>query len=296
MIPNFQRRPSAGDSHVRTNFSCGVGHLLQSINLPSIAYLQPKNPMATFMRWGVPWAADPANVVEMNKLAGRYRDRFATLDFPDDDPERIDWFDDVVRQTVPALLATKLAVCEVARAPSQGWGLTTLERIATWARAQAIDADGGDVGNSVEFSEAYKNNAGTLGRAMGSPFPFPFEHPQDVQTTLSIEWRLVFQQIPRMHNATPVLLTPTASTQVIPSAQTWMTWEDMRYSWSSDYTVGNQILFGGHGIIRLFAIVRVGNPDDDQTGWRVEVGGRLSGYTQRAGAKGRARHDATRRA
>lgn len=294
-VPNFSHRPFPGGSKTRQAFSSGVSHLLQSINLPTRAWMEPRGQVdALFERWGVPWAADPAEVEAMSDVAGKMRDRISTLSYPDDDPEAVHWFDNVIRVDVPPALMGPTATVEISRAPVLGWGMSVLERMATWMRVLPVGEDGA-AGPSLELANIAKLPVGTQGDFNGSPFPFPLLHPLDPTRLLSVRWALIFQQVPQMHGRTPSLLPPTAGTQILPAAQRWATWDDMRFGWENRYTIGNQMIFGGHGLLRLFAQVSVTGAGDPVNTWRVEVGGRLSGYTQRAGEQGYARADATQR-
>lgn len=295
-IPNF--RNLAHTSPNRSAFSAGVGHLLAQINLPSIAWRQPWNYAATAFRWGVPWAVDPERVCTADLIARKFRDRRSRTAFPAFDREAVVWFDDIGKFNLPAQTVEANAVfsCEVARCDSQSYGMVVVQRLATWARVQAIDADGNPDGNSIDLAETFNNDAPTLGRAFGSPFPFPLVHPSDPSRSLTIEWRLVYQDVPSLSTSVPVILPPGAGTQRVPAARTWKAWDDMRYGYGSRYTTGMQIQYTGHGIWRLFAIAKVaGLTEVGGLGFSVQVGGRLAGFTQLGGDYSRARLDATRR-
>lgn len=211
---------------------------------------------------------------------------------PDADNEAVVWQDSVFRQ--PAGPERTALVYEVARMVCVYQGAAVIERINTWARVTAKNP-AGDVIWTTELRQPADSalSFGTLADSSSCPFPFPIEHPTGA-SSISIRWALRVQSIPyQQFDALPML--SGAPEQALPQGDRYPhvpgDWADMRYVWGSRGTEGNQWVVGGFSLIRLFAIVEAAVADE----WDVEVGGRLTGFTQNAGPKGAALANVTRR-
>ena len=298
MIPNLPRHgPRAGGGMNRVAMSQGMGHLLQRINLPTIAVQAPEgNTQAVAERWGVPWAN---SIEELDKAAALAElAQLARTDrhFPDSAGERLWEYDDVIRQDIPpvtverALLNETTITLEIGRAPVREYGMGVLERIATYVRYQALNRGGNPVGDPVELGDFVTFGPDAV--TFGSPFPFPVVHPTDDERTFSVSYVLVFQNTPMTYGDTPPILPPTVGIGAIARGNQWRTWDDQRYAWGSRYTDRHQLLFGGHGILRLYAVIsQTGDPDG--VTFELAVAGRLGGYTQNSGVRRAAIYNAT---
>lgn len=296
------RRDFYRGSLARQSFSSGVAHLLTRIRTPGCVW---QSGLAA--RWGQDYVEDGARVRQVARSWLPTIEENYIRRFPLQDPERVDWFDEVSGPVAvdPALLGGGPIAYELVRAPMIEYGLSTLERINTWARLQPLDTDGNPVGPPIELVDSAASNPSNAAQAFpynamttATPYPFPLRHPEDPDLAeglaVIIAWGLWAQKTPITAQQDPALQRGIPIDQV-PPATPWRIWTDMRYLWNSQGGERHQVMVNGHGILRMFAAIVTLVPGA-QNRWAIEVGGRLTGFTQQSGVKGRANIDATIRA
>jgi hypothetical protein len=212
------------------------------------------------------------------------------LNFPWGHPERVRAFD-VVRcrelfLDAPVQIGGGVSLAiELVRVEIGRFQVCDLERIATYvAYSGALDGvpgepviAGGPVGQLV---------AGTVPHSdmTSDPCPFPIPgagvngrtRPQLDFVRFYLQLYETAQQVP---DEPPYF---QGREQDIPPAELLSSWQDMRYQWGARYGEGHQFLCGGHGLLRLFAVVRMSDFGALQQGW-IKFVTRLSGYRQDAG-------------
>jgi hypothetical protein len=214
---------------------------------------------------------------------------------PDSDNEVVQWQDSLHRVAVQLDPQPSALAWEIARMVCVLKGAGIIERINTWARITAIDPGTGADIWTTELrapSDSFVNFGGA-GQQSSAPFPFPLEHPVTPGNFLTIRWSLRVQPVSSIdYQAIPFLAA--ASAEGIPLGDRYRhlpgDWDDMRYVWGSRFSEGHQFVFGGFSLVRLFATV---NADSEH--WRIQVAGRLVGFTQNSGHKGAVLANVTRR-
>lgn len=202
---------------------------------------------------------------------------------PATDAERVEWFEPF-RCFAIDVEGSPLA-WEIVRAPLESIGTGILESIATYLRAQPLDAQGEPTG------AAFRTVTDT------DPCAFPIAHPDPNVQPLRVTWRLVADGLPENTDGTrrpgmlvgaPPAAIPSMGEPIygLPSA-----WSDLRFSWGSRYTQNlRHVVFAGPVMLRLFAVVSAAPGR-----WDVHLGGLLGGYWQSAGHRGAALRSAIRR-
>lgn len=277
----------------RVAMSQGMGHVLQRINLPTIAVQAPGGDVrAVGARWGVPWALEVSEVDKAARIAERAQLTRAERHFPDSAGERLWYYDNVTRQNISGALMQSAAadpdnlqpiICEIARAPVREYGMGVLERIATYVRYQSLNAAGNPQGAAGALGDFATFGPGE--NAMGGPFPFPVQHANADGPTFSVSYVLVFQNTPMTQQRDPEFTAPAVGPGRIARGHQWRAWDDQRYTWGSRFDDGHQIIFGGHGILRLYAIVTQTLAANRALTFELIIAGRLTGYTQSSGVR-----------
>lgn len=216
---------------------------------------------------------------------------------PQHAPERVQSFDALrfvdTSEEALALIEGGETAYEVARIDVQH-GLCVLESVETWARLEALDSDG----NAIGIFELLPYTPGPVIQ-VGTPCPFPINHPEGGEPAVSIEWVLVFDRGSQRQRAAD-LLGPAELARVPVTAGTpayWPhVWADQRYPWNSDAPYPQKWSTSGPGSIRLFAKVLTGSRvGGNAPAWNFKIAGRLRGYQQPAGPSGAAFRNVTLR-
>ena len=196
--------------------------------------------------------------------------------------ERIRWFEHTAF-TDPFVTAgfnlNQIQVFELVRAMSPHTSLLTIERLATYLRAQALTDTGQPVGDPFVTSP----NTDPLAVVA---------HPETT-TELRVRWRFLVQREDPNEPRPPPLVNASFGELPIDGlnvGQLPRDWNDFRYSWGSRFADSHQAVYSSGSLARLFLIV---NGETDR--WSLRAGGILGGYTQPGGREHAAWTSATRR-
>lgn len=209
---------------------------------------------------------------------------------PDQHTEKVRFFDVVGRHQpwdtrVGAPLTPGVHTIELVRQAFPGRAVGVLETIATWLR---ISAQSEETNLVVEFHDGVIL-APTV--AQGSPFPFPFAHPDG--GTISVRYTLIREAVACAgFGGQPAFAGPQSQpVEIIPTDQPLLTpWEDQRFPWTDSSSGNLSFVFGERCLLRLFATITI-----TQNPWTVQIAGRLAGYHTITGYLKRALSAATER-
>lgn len=189
---------------------------------------------------------------------------------PDQHSERVQFFD-VTRRVSHGLSAGVFTV-ELVRQAVPVESVAVLQRIGTWLRLGAQNA-----GGQLVVFELYDGVPGLNTTAVGTPFPFPFQHPNG--GTLEVEFTLIRERIPDAGRAPPPAMVNLGAPNVIPYDTPIISpWRDMRYMWNATFAEALYFVTGDRSLLRLFATITIIGQR-----WNVEIAGRLGGWVNVTG-------------
>jgi hypothetical protein len=168
---------------------------------------------------------------------------------PSGSSEALAWREDVGFRELDDELDGSLAF-EVARLDVPTWGVTNVERLATYLRATPLDDAGEPAGPTFVTACCVD--------------PFGPVHPT-TDTRLRVRWSLI-----GANSGDPSFDGP-AHGVLGRTVQLATHWFDLRYAWGSRYTCGLQLLVPPD----ITSVRLVATPDAGGSNWSIAVGGRL---------------------
>lgn len=231
--------------------------LLRQLETPTNARLDPNS------FWGFN-SDEPLPELSIEEI-GQQLGPLMEYSQPDQHSERVQFYD-VTRRTAQGL-GEGVFTMELVRQAIPVESVAVIQRIGTWLRLTAQNAGG----QNVVF-ELYDGVPGLNATAVGTPFPFPFQHPNG--GTLDVEFTLIRERIPDAGRAQPPAFVALAAPNVIPYDTPIISpWRDMRYMWNATFAESLYFVTGDRCLLRLFATITIVGQR-----WGVEIAGRLGGH------------------
>lgn len=232
--------------------------LLAQIEAPVVARLD----IGEFFGFDVAHPLPELSIEEVARSFGPLEEYSA----PDQHSERVQFYD-VAGRRETSNFDTDVTL-ELVRQAVPVESVAIVQRIGTWARLTAFVAGGADL-----VYELYDGTVGPFATAVGTPFPFPLDHPDG--GTLTIEYTLIRERVPDAGKSRqPAFLQPTNQFGVIPCDTPLLApWRDQRYGWNAGFAESLYFVTGDRSLLRLFATIITRGPGR----WSVSIAGRLGG-------------------